>query len=257
MKIATWNVNSVRVREQLLIKWLGTAAPDVVCLQEIKATEKTFPLGVIESAGYNVTLVGQKSYNGVAILSRHPVEIEEIQLPGDESDEEARFLQARVGDIRVACIYLPNGNPIDGPKFGYKLAWMERLYSHVERLLRSESPFVLAGDFNICPTDADVYDPVGFANDALCRPETRACFRKLLYLGLTDAVRVFNQTLGTYTYWDYQAGRWSKDEGVRIDHLLLSPQAADRLDACEIDREPRGKNKPSDHTPVWCKIRTN
>ena len=254
VKIATWNVNSVKARLLHLLDWLGDAAPDVVLLQEVKCTEETFPRLEVEGMGYNVAVAGQKTYNGVAVLSKRPIEVERRALPGDPADEQARYIEAVTGDVRVASIYLPNGNPADSEKFPYKLAWMERLYAHVKALLGTEDAVVLGGDYNVIPDDGDVYDPVAWKDDALCRPETRAAFRKITFLGLTDAIRATSPEVGRYTYWDYRGGAWSKDHGLRIDHLLLSPQAADRLLACEIDRGPRGRPKASDHTPIWCDL---
>ena len=254
VKIATWNVNSVRQRLPILLDWLGEAAPDVVLLQETKATDEQFPRLEIEDRGYNVATAGQKTYNGVAILSKAPIEVDLTALPGDPEDDQARYIEAFTGGVRAASIYLPNGNPTDGPKYPYKLAWMERLYAHVRTLLAGEDAFVLGGDYNVCPDDGDVYDPEGWRDDALCRPETRAAWRKIVFLGLTDALSATSPEVGRYTYWDYRAGAWSKDHGLRIDHLLLSPQAADRLVDAGIDRGPRGREKTSDHTPVWCEL---
>ena len=254
MKIATWNVNSIKVRIPHLMEWVKQAYPDIVLLQELKTTEDQFPRMAIEELGYNMAIVGQKTYNGVAILSKAPIEIEHTTLPGAPSDEQARYVEAVVGNTRVASIYLPNGNPVETEKFAYKLAWLDRLITHAQSLLALEEAVVLGGDFNVCPTDHDVYDPKGFSDDALCRPESRARFRALCHLGYTDALRALHPELGLYTYWDYQAGRWNRDEGLRIDHLLLSPQAADRLVAADVDRGPRGMDKPSDHTPVWCEL---
>lgn len=255
MKIATFNVNSVKARLPRVLEWLDEAAPDVALLQELKTVDEQFPRLEIEDKGYNVETHGQKSYNGVAILSKRPIEDIVRGLPGDESDEQSRYIEGTIDGVRVASIYLPNGNPTPGEKFDYKLAWMDRLVAHVrDSLIPLEMSFVLGGDYNVCPTDDDVYDPVGWADDALCRPESRARFRSLINLGLTEAWRALHKEVGAYSYWDYQAGRWPRDEGVRIDHLLLSPQAADRLVASEIDRAPRGKEKASDHTPVWCEI---
>ncbi len=254
VKIATWNVNSVRSRLPILLDWLGEAAPDVVLLQETKATDDQFPRLEIEDKGYNIETAGQKSYNGVAILSKSPIEVDLRALPGDPEDEQARYIEAFTGGVRVASIYLPNGNPTDGPKYPYKLSWMERLYTHVQTLLADEDAFVLGGDYNVTPDDGDLYDPEGWRDDALCRPETRAAWRKIIYLGLTDALRATSPEVGRYTYWDYRAGAWSKDHGLRIDHFLLSPQAADRLVDTGIDRGPRGREKTSDHTPVWCQL---
>ncbi len=255
MKIVTWNVNSIKSRLPHVSAYLKDVSPDVLLLQELKCTEDAFPRPELEDAGYNIALVGQKTYNGVAILEKHPIEIEQRSLPGDPGDEQARYIEAIVGRVRVASMYLPNGNPIDTEKFSYKLAWMDRLIDHVRTLLAYEELLVLGGDYNVCPTDDDVYDPDAFANDALCHPETRARFRALCHLGLTDALRALHPQLGLYTFWDYQAGCWNKDLGLRIDHLLLSPQAADRLIASGVDKGPRGKEKPSDHTPVWCELR--
>jgi len=260
MKIATWNVNSIKARLPRVLEWLAEFQPDVALFQELKCVEDAFPAMEIEDAGYNIAVSGQKTYNGVAILSKSPIDVELTALPGDAADEQARYIEALIGDVRVASIYLPNGNPTreedgsDHPKFTYKLAWMDRLRDHVAALLETEDAFVLGGDYNVVPTDDDVYDALAFADDALCRPESRSRFRAITHLGLTDAYRTFNTEPHRYSYWDYKAGAWQKDNGVLIDHLLLSPQAADRLEASGIDKTPRGKEKPSDHTPVWCKI---
>lgn len=251
VRIATWNVNSIKARIGHVVDWLKADGPDVVLLQELKTTDDAFPRLEIEDLGYNVEAVGQKSYNGVAILSKRPIEVERRALPGGDTDEQARYIEAYTGGFRVASIYLPNGNPVGTDKFTYKLAWMDRLRDRVDELLALEEALVLGGDYNVCPTDDDVYDPAGFADDALCQPESRARYRALCHLGLTDAFRVQHPAPGQYSYWDYQGGRWQKDEGLRIDHLLLSPEAADRLEKTGIDRSPRGKQKPSDHTPVW------
>jgi exodeoxyribonuclease-3 len=253
-KIATWNVNSVKVRLGHVLDWLKTAQPDVLLLQEIKVVEEGFPRLEIEDLGYNCAISGQKTYNGVAILSKRPIEVDQRGLPGDESDTQARYIEGFTGNVRVASIYLPNGNPVDTEKFAYKLGFLGRLHSHVRELLGQEEAFVLGGDYNVAPTDHDVYNPEAWKNDALCRPESRAAFRKLLNLGLTDAIDVLGKNRGRYTWWDYQAGAWQRDQGLRIDHLLLSPQAADRLTDSGIDKGPRGKEKPSDHTPVWCQL---
>jgi len=250
VKIATWNVNSVKARLPHLLKWLGEAAPDVVLLQELKMTEEAFPRLEVEDAGYNVAVRGQKTYNGVAVLSKSPIEVERTTLPGDDGDEQARYLEAFTGGLRVASIYLPNGNPIGTEKFDYKLAWMERLYHHAKDLLATEDAIVLGGDYNVIPEEGDVYDPKAFADDALFQPESRAALRKIIYLGYTEAFRALHAETGRYTWWSYRAGGWQRDNGVRIDHFLLSPQAADRLQACDIDRTPRAWEKPSDHTPV-------
>jgi len=264
LKIATWNVNSIKARLPRVTEWLADFKPDVALLQELKCQEDGFPHLEIEELGYNVAISGQKTYNGVAILSKHPMDVQLTALPGDDGDDQARYIEAVIEagarPVRVASIYLPNGNPTrnddgsDHEKFTYKLAWMDRLVAHAKDLLKTEEAFVLGGDYNICPTDADVYDPVKFADDALCRPESRARLRTLLNLGLTEAFTALNPGVHQYSYWDYQAGAWQKDNGLRIDHLLLSPQAADRLTACAIDKTPRGKEKASDHTPVWIEL---
>lgn len=254
MKAATWNVNSVRARLPAVLDWLRRAEPDVVMLQEIKTVDEAFPRAEIEDLGFNVAVHGQKSYNGVAILSREPLEDVEPGLPGDESDTQARYLEATVGPVRFASIYLPNGNPVDTDRFAYKLAWMERLEARARDLLALEMPVVLAGDYNVVPSDDDVHDPAAWADDALCRPEARSRFRSILNLGYMDAFRIFDSTPHRYSFWDYQGGAWHKDHGVRIDHLLVSPWAADRLVDAGIDTAPRGRPKASDHTPVWLEI---
>ena len=258
MKISTWNVNSIKARLPNVLEWLDDAQPDVALLQEIKTVDDGFPAMEIEERGYNCAVHGQKSYNGVAILSKHPLEDVVCGLPGNTDDDQARYIEAWVdaGDrgARVASIYLPNGNPAPGDKYDYKLRWMDCLATHASDLLKNEDPVVLGGDYNVIPTDGDVHNPDAWADDALFRPETRAKFRTLLNLGYTEAWRSLHAETHVYSFWDYQGGAWQKDNGIRIDHLLLSPQAADRLTACEIDKGPRGKQKASDHTPVWCEI---
>ncbi len=259
MKIASWNVNSIKVRLDHVLAWIGEAKPDVLCLQEIKTVDEKFPAEAFEDAGYNVAVHGQKTYNGVAILSKSPLEDVTRGLPGDDDDEQARYLEAVIpaknGIVRVASIYLPNGNPVDSPKYPYKLAWMDRLYERAKELLSYEEAFVLAGDYNVIPTADDVYDPKAWEGDALFLPSSRAQLNKLINLGLTDAFRARCATPHRYTFWDYQRGAWAKDHGIRIDHLLLSPQAADRLENCDIDAHTRGWEKPSDHVPIWCELR--
>ena len=255
LKIASWNVNSVKARLPNVLAWLSEAAPDAVLLQEIKTVEENFPALEIEDLGYGIAVCGQKTYNGVAILSKRPIEDVVRGLPGDESDEQARYIEAVIDrTVRVASIYLPNGNPTDSEKYPYKLAWMDRLRAHIQDLLGHEEIALFGGDYNVCPSDDDVYDPQAWRDDALCRPESRSRFQALINLGLTDAFRALHPELGAYTFWDYQKGRWQRDEGLRIDHLLLSPQGADRLAACEVDKGPRGKQKASDHTPIWCEL---
>ena len=255
MKFATWNINSVKARLELALAWLKDASPDIVCLQEIKCEDKAFPAQVFEDAGYNVLVHGQKAYNGVALLSRTLGEDVHRGLPGEPDDTQARYLEAAFpygsGMVRVASIYLPNGNPPDTDKFAYKLRWMDRLYIHAQDLLRLEEPLVLAGDYNVIPAREDARYPDNWAGDALFRPETRARFRTLLNLGFTDAIRHINgDAPDLFTFWDYQAGAWQKNNGIRIDHLLLSPQAADHIEAARIDRHVREWEKPSDHVPV-------
>ena len=255
VRIASWNINSIRARLPNVLEWLNDARPDVVLLQEIKCQDDGFPLLEIEASGYRCAVHGQKSYNGVAILSRHPLTEVVRGLPEANGDEQARYIEATVCGLRVASLYLPNGNPAPGEKFDYKLAWMRRLVTHAQNLLATEVPFVLGGDYNVCPTDDDVYDPVNWQADALCRPESRALYRQLCHLGLTDAFRALHAEAHRYTFWDYQAGAWQRDNGLRIDHLLLSPQAADRLDSVTIDRDMRARDKPSDHVPIRIELR--
>ena len=253
LRIATWNVNSVRQRLPHLLDYLKEVKPDALCLQEIKCLDEQFPRMEIEELGYNVETHGQKGFNGVAILSKRPMEIAR-GLPGDDSDVQSRYIEAVIstdgGVVRLASIYLPNGNPPDTEKYPYKLGFMDRLIRHARKLLEYEEPLVLAGDFNVIPEPADAAHPEAWTTDALFLPATRARFRELLALGLTDALRATTDAGGFYTFWDYQAGAWQKNNGIRIDHLLLSPQAADRLISVEIDKAMRGRDKASDHTPI-------
>lgn len=255
-KLSSWNVNSIKARLGHLLDWLKAAQPDIVCLQEIKCTEADFPRLEIKGLGYDAAVVGQKSYNGVAILSRTPATDVVTALPGDGKDDHARYIEATIDGLRVASVYLPNGNPAPGDKFDYKLAWMRRLEAHARDLLERERPFALAGDFNVVPADEDVYDPAAWKDDALCRPESRTRFRALLNLGIADAFRALHSEGHRYTYWDYMQRRFETDHGLRIDHILLSPQATDRLTSCDIDKSPRMRDKPSDHTPIWCELAT-
>jgi len=248
--IATWNVNSIKARLPNVVEWLGAAKPDIALLQELKCEAAAFPCEAFDDLGYNMAVSGQKSWNGVAILSKRPIEDVLEGLPGDDGDAQARYVEATVGDLRVASLYLPNGNPVDSEKYPYKLAWMDRLREHAAALLETEQPFVLGGDYNVIPTEDDVYDPAGWETDALFRLDTRRRYRALVHLGLTDAFRALHPEPGHYSFWDYQARAWDGDRGLRIDHLLLSPQAADRLVSCRIDKDPRGRPKASDHTPV-------
>ena len=254
MKIATFNINGIKARFEALQAWLREAEPDVALLQEIKSVDEAFPRELFEDMGYRVETHGQKSFNGVAILSRLPLEDVARGLPGDDSDEQARWIEATViGDraVRVCGLYLPNGNPVPGPKYDYKLAWMERMRLRAIDLLAGEEPVVMAGDYNIIPQDMDAAKPEAWREDALARPESRAAFRRILNLGFTEAFRTRVPEPGHYSFWDYQAGAWQRNNGIRIDHLLLSPQAADLLREVGIDKEIRGREKPSDHVPVW------
>jgi exodeoxyribonuclease-3 len=255
MKIATWNVNSIRQRLDSLSAWLKEREPDVVCLQEIKCQDDAFPREPIEALGYNVAVHGQKTFNGVAILSKLPFDEVKSGLDGHDGDVQARFLEAVVstqkGVVRVVSLYLPNGNPAPGDKYDYKLQWMDRLTAFARSRLALEEPLVLAGDYNVIPTADDARHPEAWSKDALFLPQTRDRFRALINLGLTDAIRAVSDDPGLYSFWDYQAGAWQKNNGIRIDHLLLSPQAADKLTDAGIDKHVRAWDKPSDHVPVY------
>ncbi len=254
MKIATFNINGIKARFDALTTWLTESAPDVAVLQEIKSVDDAFPRAHFEDLGYIVETHGQKSFNGVAILSKIPLEDVTRGLPGDDEDEQARWIEATVmGDVpvRVCGLYLPNGNPVPGPKYDYKLQWMERLHARAKALLDSEEPAVMCGDYNIIPQDEDAARPDAWREDALARPESRAAFRRILNLGFTEAFRVTEQAAGHYSFWDYQRGAYDRNDGIRIDHHLLTPQAADLLTHCWIEADVRGREKPSDHTPVW------
>ncbi|WP_299699445.1 exodeoxyribonuclease III [uncultured Tateyamaria sp.] len=255
MKIATFNINGIKARIEALPRWLDAANPDVVLLQEIKSVDENFPRELFEDRGYNVETHGQKSFNGVAILSKLPLEDVIRGLPGDADDEQARYIEATVmGDtqaVRLCGLYLPNGNPVPGPKYEYKLAWMERLRQRAIALMVEETPFLMAGDYNIIPQAEDAKRPEAWREDALFRLESRTAFRRLLNLGLTEAFRARSFGPGHYSFWDYQAGAWNKDDGIRIDHFLLSPNCADLMTDCQIDKAVRGEEKPSDHVPVW------
>lgn len=256
MKIATYNVNGVNGRLPVLLRWLQQAQPDVVCLQELKAPQEKFPLEAVQDAGYEAIWHGQKSWNGVAILSRigKPVEIRRV-LPGDPDDEHSRYIEAQVNNILVGCLYLPNGNPAPGPKFDYKLKWFDRLTLHAAELVRSPVPVVLTGDYNVMPTEKDVYKPERWVDDALFRPESRAAFKKLVAQGWTDALRSLYPNETIYTFWDYFRNAFSRDAGLRIDHFLLNPAAEKNLLAAGVDKEVRGWEKTSDHAPVWIEMR--
>lgn len=253
MRIATWNVNSINARLETVVRWFEQAQPDVACLQEIKCIDEKFPAEAFERLGYNIAVYGQKSYNGVALLSKRPLEDVRRGLPEADGDDHARYIEAVISGpqpVRVASIYLPNGNPIDTEKFAYKLAWMGRLRRHVETLLPFEEPLALLGDYNVIPEERDAEFPNNWLGDALFQPESRAAFRGLKWMGLTDAYLEADGAPGAYTFWDYQAGAWQRNNGIRIDHALLSPQAADRLRGVSIHRDVRGWDKPSDHVPL-------
>jgi exodeoxyribonuclease-3 len=258
MIIATWNINGVKARLESALTYLRNHAPDVVCLQEIKSLDEGFPTSAFQDIGYNVATNGQKGFNGVAILSKTPLEDVTRGLPGSDEDQHARWIEASVplgGKlVRIVSLYLPNGNPIGTEKFAYKLAWMKRLHARAKELLADEVPLILAGDFNVIPEPHDAKRPQAWVNDALFQPESRAAWRSLVALGFTDATRACHPGPGVYTFWDYQAGAFQKDDGIRIDHLLLSSQAADLLRSSGIDRDTRAQEKPSDHVPVWVKL---
>jgi exodeoxyribonuclease III len=257
VKIATWNINGTKARLEGLIAWLEEASPDIVCLQEIKCTDEAFPREPLEALGYNVAVHGQKGFNGVAVLAKMPLEEVRSGLDGGDEDTQARFLEAVVsvpgGALRIASAYMPNGNPIGTDKFAYKLAWLERVHAWAADRLKLEEPLVLAGDYNVIPEPRDARYPERWVTDALFQPAPRAAFRRLAALGLTDAVRAVSDG-DVFTFWDYQAGAWQKDHGIRIDHLMLSPEAADHLTAAGIDRHVRAWEKPSDHVPVWATL---
>lgn len=257
MKIATFNINGILARHDALLAWLQETGPDVVCLQETKKIDAEFPRAAFEAMGYTVELHGMKSFNGVAILSKLPLTDVTRRLPGDDADEHTRWIEATVmgrKPVRVTSLYLPNGNPAPGPKYDFKLAWMERMRLRVIELLKTEQPLVFCGDYNIIPQAEDAAKPEAWVTDALYLPASRAAFRRLLALGLTEAFRARNQNPGQYTYWDFQAGAWERNNGIRIDHHLLSPQAADLLLDCQIDKAVRGREKPSDHVPIWIEL---
>ena len=256
MKIATYNVNGVNGRLNVLLRWLSESKPDIVCLQELKAPNEKFPLQAINDAGYEAKWHGQKSWNGVAILSRVG-EIQEIRkgLPGDPQDTHSRYMEAVVSNIVIGCLYLPNGNPWPGPKFDYKLKWFKRLTVHAKKLLAQKTPVVLIGDFNVMPTELDVYKPERWINDALFRIEVRDAFKKLVAQGWTDAIRKLYPKERIYTFWDYFRNAYQRDAGLRIDHFLLSPQLKRRLVAAAVDKHVRGWEKTSDHAPVWIELK--
>lgn len=257
MKIATYNVNGIGARLPRLLEWLAESSPDVACLQELKTPDATFPVDAIREAGYGAIWHGQKSFNGVAILTKGSEPVERRRgLPGDPDDSHSRYIEAEVNGIVIGCIYLPNGNPQPGPKFDYKLKWFDRLIAHSAELLKEGKPTVLCGDYNVIPTDevADIYSPASWKKDALTQPESRAAYFRMLEQGWTDSIRTLHPDKPMYTFWDYMRQRWQRNAGFRIDHLLLTPDLAKRLKAAEVDRDARGKEKASDHAPVWVQL---
>ncbi|MCO4292273.1 exodeoxyribonuclease III [Solitalea sp. MAHUQ-68] len=256
LKIATYNVNGIGSRLPVLLRWLEETKPDIACLQELKAPQENFPEAAIKDAGYNAIWHGQKSWNGVAILARDHAEIKEVRrvLPGDDEDLHSRYIEAHVGDLLIGCLYLPNGNPAPGPKFDYKLSWMKRFITHTDELLKQNIPVVLTGDFNIIPTEVDVYKPERWTNDALFRPESREVFHSLINKGWTDALRKLYPDEIIYTYWDYFRDAYSRNAGLRIDHFLLNNVVTDKLLKAGVDRHVRGWEKSSDHAPVWIEL---
>jgi exodeoxyribonuclease-3 len=256
MRIATYNVNGIKARLPRLLEWLDEKKPDIVCLQELKSSDDTLPIAEVAAAGYHGVWHGQKGFNGVAILARgeRPVETQR-GLSGDPEDAQSRYIEADVFGVRIASLYLPNGNPQPGPKFEYKLSWFDRLTARAAALMALEMPVILAGDYNVIPTDADIANPRAMAEDALMQPESRAAFRRLAALGLTDALEACHPGGRLWTFWDYQAGAWQRDAGFRIDHLMLSPEVADRLVAAGVDKEYRAREKASDHAPTWILLR--
>ncbi len=256
MKIATFNINNVNRRLPNLLQWLKTARPDIVCLQELKTTDAEFPAAAIEKAGYQAVWRGDRTWNGVAILSRGGTPIvTRTALPGDANDKQSRYIEAAIDGILVGCLYLPNGNPQPGPKFDYKLKWFKRLSAHARKLLAQDVPAILAGDYNVAPTPQDIYPTTSWDNDALIQPQSRAAFARLVKQGWTDAIRTRHPDAPMFTFWHYMRNRWARDAGLRLDHLLLSPKLARRLTDAGIDRAARGKANASDHAPVWVELK--
>lgn len=257
MKVASYNINGIRARLPRVLDWLDERDPDVALLQEIKCEDRSFPEEPIADKGYNIAIHGQKGFNGVAILSKLPIEDVARGLPGDSDDPQARWIEATVMNakpVRVCCLYLPNGNPAPGAKYDYKLSWMERLYARAKEIIASEESALLAGDFNVIPEPADAHTPDNWTDDALYLPQTRAAWRRIVNLGFTDAFRACDEAPLNYTFWDFQRGAWNRNDGIRIDHFLLTPQCADLLQDCRIDRHVRGWEKPSDHVPIWVEL---
>ena len=258
MRITSWNVNSLKARHEHVISYCQSDKTDILMLQELKMADEAFNTQAFTDIGWNVAVHGQKTYNGVAIVSRFPISDIVKDLPilqeEDSEDTHSRYIEATIEGIRLGCIYLPNGNPCPGPKFEYKLRWFNRLLHRADELLRTEQKVILAGDYNVMPHEVDCYDPDAWKGDALWHPDSRAAFFKLAHLGYTDAIRAIHPTGAQYSYWDYQRGAWQRDNGIRIDHLMLSPEAATQLLSAGVDKEPRGWERPSDHTPVWCEL---
>ncbi len=254
MKIATWNVNSIRTRLEHVEMWIKSHNPDVLLLQEIKAMEATFPFEALEDLGYNIKIHGQKSYNGVAILSKRLLEDVTLGFPGNEDDPGARYIEAVTGNVRVVSVYVPNGQDVTSDKYPYKLTFLNRLRDHLKTLLTYQEMLVVGGDYNIAPMDMDIYDTAPYRDHIFITPPERSAFREILNLGMVDAYRVLHPDLPGYTWWDYRQGSFPKNEGLRIDHLLLSSQAADALTECDVDVTPRGYERPSDHAPLWCRV---
>ncbi|MGH1398411.1 MAG: exodeoxyribonuclease III [Alphaproteobacteria bacterium] len=253
MKITSWNVNSIKARKEHVLKYLQDTNLDVLMVQELKGID--FPAQDFAAIGYQTAAVTQKAYNGVAIFSKTPITIIAEKLEGDDSDEQARYIEFETNGLRLINIYLPNGNPIGTEKFTYKIAWMKRLYARLKTLREANIPFAIGGDFNVIPEDKDCHDPAAWTGDALTQPQSRAAFRALKNIGLYEAFRIYNKSAGQYSFWDYQAGAWQKDNGIRIDHFLLTPELTDRLTSCTIDKTPRGWDRPSDHTPITIEIK--
>ena len=257
MKVATFNINGIKARFEALSVWLDEAQPDVALLQEIKSVDQAFPKETFEDRGYNVATHGQKSFNGVAILSKLPIENFSTGLAGDDTDDQARWIEATVVGkqaVHICGLYLPNGNPAPGPKYAYKLKWMERLYERAKELIASEIPALMAGDYNIIPQKEDAASPTNWTKDALFLPKSREAFRKIMGLGFTDAFRVYQSAPGHYSFWDYQAGAWNRNDGIRIDHILMTPSCADLMLECHIDKHMSDRDRPSDHVPIWVRL---
>ena len=254
MKIASFNINGIKARLETVLRWLHNSKPDVAVLQEIKSSDENFPASHFEDLGYNLVTNGQKSFNGVAILSKYPIDSIRMKLEESDWDLQARWLDCEIKNFRICGLYLPNGNPLPGPKFDYKVEWMKKFYQRSKRLVSQQQPTVILGDFNIIPTEDDMEYPELWKKDALYDLKCRELYRKILYLGYTDAFRCVNDKTSEYTFWDYQGGSWQKNNGIRIDHILLSPQAADLLENCEIDTFMRAERKPSDHVPIWVEL---